>query len=229
VPLRVRTCLLGLILAAATAAACASSGTAAAPAVPAPPTADDGAVPLIQPGAPGAANKSIAAEQAADLSKVQATDADVKFMQGMIGHHSQALEMVDLLEKNSQSDEMKRMALRIKISQADEIEMMQQWLVAHGKPLPDPHAHHTHDGMMPGMLTPEQMEKLAAAKGRAFDALFLEYMIQHHEGALTMVKELFATPGAAQDGDTYAFASDVDADQAMEIARMSAMLRELRK
>ena len=83
--------------------------------------------------------------------------------------------------------------------------------------------------MMPGMLTPEQMEKLAAAKGKAFDALFLEYMIQHHEGALTMVKELFATPGAAQEGDIFAFASDVDADQAMEISRMGAMLRELRK
>jgi uncharacterized protein (DUF305 family) len=80
---------------------------------------------------------------------------------------------------------------------------------------------------MPGMLTPEQMDKLAAAKSAAFDRLFLEFMIQHHRGALTMVKDLFATPGAAQDSDVFAFASDVDADQRMEIDRMSAMLKEL--
>jgi uncharacterized protein (DUF305 family) len=227
--LTVRTRLLSLVLAAAAGAACASSGTASGTAVPATQTADTGAAPLIQPGAPGSANKPIAAEQAADLSKVQATDADVKFMSGMIGHHAQALEMVDLLDKNSLSDDMKRMALRIRISQEDEIAMMKDWLKARGKPLPDPHAHHTHEGMMPGMLSPEQMQKLAAARGKEFDALFLEYMIQHHEGALTMVKELFATPGAAQEGDVFAFASDVDADQAMEISRMGAMLRELRK
>jgi uncharacterized protein (DUF305 family) len=83
--------------------------------------------------------------------------------------------------------------------------------------------------MMPGMLTPEQMDQLAAAKGPAFDRLFLDFMIRHHEGALTMVKELFATPGAAQDSDVFAFASDVDADQRMEIARMSALLKELEK
>jgi uncharacterized protein (DUF305 family) len=218
-----------LLLSAAAGAACASSGTASSgTAVPAT-TATGETAPLIQPGAPGAANRTVGAEQAADLSKVQATEADVKFMQGMIGHHAQALEMVELLEKNSQSDDMKRMALRIKISQDDEIGMMKDWLTARGKPLPDAHAHHTHEGMMPGMLTPEQMQKLAAARGKEFDALFLEYMIQHHEGALTMVKELFATPGAAQEGDVFAFASDVDADQAMEISRMGAMLRELRK
>ena len=227
VPRRTTLRLCSLILAAAAAAACASSGTASS-GLAAPDAAGEPA-PLIQPGAPGSSNRAIAADQAADLSKVQATAADVTFMQGMIGHHSQALEMVELLEKNSQSDDMKRMALRIKISQDDEIKMMKDWLTAHGKPLPDAHAHHTHAGMMPGMLTPEQMEKLAAAKGKEFDALFLEYMIQHHEGALTMVKELMATPGAAQDGDIYAFASDVDADQAMEISRMGAMLRELRK
>lgn len=218
---------MSLVLIAAAGTACASSGTASSGT--AVPAATGEPAPLIQPGAPGSANKTVAAEQAADLSKVQATAADVTFMQGMIGHHSQALEMVALLETNSQSDDMKRMALRIKISQDDEIAMMKDWLTARGKPLPDAHAHHTHAGMMPGMLTPEQMEKLAAAKGKAFDALFLEYMIQHHEGALTMVKELFATPGAAQEGDIFAFASDVEADQQMEIDRMGALLRELQK
>ena len=107
--------------------------------------------------------------------------------------------------------------------------MMRDWLTRRGEPLPDPHAHHMAHGQMPGMLTAEQMSRLAAAKGAAFDRLFLTGMIQHHEGALTMVKELFATPGGGQEPDLFDFASDVEADQAMEIARMGAMLKELGK
>ena len=108
--------------------------------------------------------------------------------------------------------------------------MMQRWLTRRGEPLPDPHAHHMHGAaLMPGMLTAEEMARLAAAKGAAFDRLFLEGMIQHHEGALTMVKDLFATPGAGQEPEIFAFASDVEADQRMEIARMGAMLKELEK
>lgn len=122
---------------------------------------------------------------------------------------------------------MRKLGHRIQVSQDDEMKMMREWLVAHGAAVPGEHAHHAP--LMPGMLTAEEMERLRAASGEAFDRLFLEYMIRHHEGALVMVKDLFATPGAAQDADIYAFASDVNADQRMEIARMAAMFKELQK
>ena len=146
-------------------------------------------------------------------------------MQGMIGHHAQALEMTALLKSRSTSEDMQKLALRIELSQADEIRMMQDWLKRRGEALPDPHAHHAHGAtLMPGMLTQQEMSTLAAAKGDEFDRLFLEYMIKHHAGALVMVEELFSTPGAGQESEIFAFASDVDADQRMEIERMGAML-----
>jgi uncharacterized protein (DUF305 family) len=180
--------------------------------------------PIVQPGAPGQESKVITAEQAVDLSKVQHTEADVQFMQGMIGHHAQALEMTELLSTRTSSDDMRKLALRIEQSQSDEIKMMQQWLKRRDAPLPDPHAHHHGGKLMPGMLTADEMARLAAAKGVEFDRLFLELMIKHHDGALVMVKELFASPGAGQESEIFAFASDVDSDQRMEIDRMSAML-----
>ncbi len=192
--------------------------TAAAP----PPSA-----PIVQPGAPGEPSRTVGAQGVTRGPSF--TDADVKFMQGMIHHHAQAVDMVELLKTRSTSDDMKKLGQRIELSQADEIDMMRKWLEARGHDADD-HTHHMAGApMMPGMLTPEQMDQLAAAKGPAFDRLFLDFMIRHHEGALTMVKELFATPGAAQDSDVFAFASDVDADQRMEIARMSALLKELEK
>jgi uncharacterized protein (DUF305 family) len=185
---------------------------------------------IIQPGAPGEASRVIAADKATDLSKVQATPADVRFMQGMIGHHAQAVEMVDLLRTRTNRKDMQLLGQRIALSQADEIKMMQRWLEVRGQEIPGPHAMHMHGAtLMPGMLTPEEMEQLAAAKGDEFDRLFLEGMIKHHGGALTMVQELFATPGAGQEAEIFAFAADVDADQRMEIDRMSAMLKELQK
>jgi uncharacterized protein (DUF305 family) len=184
--------------------------------------------PIVQPGAAGEATRTITAEQAASMPQPQHSAADVTFMQGMIGHHAQAIEMTDLLKTRTRSDDMRKLALRIAVSQADEIKRMQEWLRARGEALPDPHAHHTHDAaLMPGMLTAVEMKRLADASGPEFDKLFLEYMIKHHEGALVMVRELFASPGAAQESDVFAFASDVDADQRMEIQRMSAMLKEL--
>jgi uncharacterized protein (DUF305 family) len=181
--------------------------------------------PLLQPGAPGGETRAIAADKAADLSKVGFTDADVRFMQGMIGHHSQAVEMVALVPSRTASEDMKRLALRIDLSQADEIAMMKRWLTDRGQKLPDPHAHHHPGGMMPGMLTAEEMAALAAATGAEFDRLFLTGMIKHHEGALTMVQDLYgAGGGAGQESEMYAFAADVDADQRMEIDRMRAML-----
>ena len=186
--------------------------------------------PIVQPGAPGEAARVITVDKAVDLSRVQHTAADARFMQGMIGHHAQALEMTALLASRTESESMRKLALRIQLSQADEIQMMQRWLEARGLQAPNEHAHHTHGAtLMPGMLTPEEMERLAGASGAAFDRLFLDFMIKHHEGALIMVKELFSTPAAGQESEIFAFASDVDADQRMEIDRMRGMLRELQK
>lgn len=180
---------------------------------------------IVQPGAPGEPSRVIDARRASDLSRIQPTAADVAFMQGMIGHHAQALEMTDLLSSRTASEDMRKLAQRIDVSQSDEIKMMQEWLTRHGAALPDPHAHHMAGArLMPGMLTADEMSRLAAAKGLTFDRLFLELMIKHHDGALTMVKELLATPGAGQESDIFAFASDVEADQRMEIDRMRAML-----
>ena len=185
---------------------------------------------IVQPGAPGEATQVISAVKAVDLSKVQHTEADVKFMQGMMGHHRQAIEMTDLLETRTSSDDMRKLAMRIAVSQADEIKMMQHWLEARNQEVPGPHAMHVHGAtLMPGMLSAEEMARLAEAKGAEFDRLFLAGMIKHHGGALTMVQELFATPGAGQESEIFAFASDVDADQRMEIDRMGAMLRGIQR
>jgi uncharacterized protein (DUF305 family) len=184
---------------------------------------------IVQPGAPGQPGRVVSAGAASDVSGVTFTEADVRFMQGMIGHHRQALEMTDLVAARTSSEDIKKLALRIQVSQADEIEMMQSWLAARRQPIPGAHAHHTAGGLMPGMLSAEEMERLAAASGREFERLFLEGMIRHHAGALAMVQQLFATPAAGQEADVFAFASDVEADQRMEIDRMSAMLRGLQK
>ena len=193
-------------------------------------SAGGSSAPIVQPGAPGDSTRVVTAEQAADASRVQFTPADVKFMQGMIGHHAQAVEMTALLATRTESEEMRKLAQRIEVSQTDEMAMMKEWLTARGQPLPDPHAHHAGDSaLMPGMLTAAEMQRLAAAKGAEFDRLFLQGMIKHHGGALTMVQELFSTPGGGQEAEIFAFASDVDADQRMEIDRMFGMLKELQK
>ena len=175
-----------------------------------------------------------AASPAAAQGPVPApTKADIAFMSGMIHHHAQAIEMVNLIAARTKSAQMKSLGERINTSQRDEIGMMQTWLRQHGQEAPDPLPHlgmdmGEHDAhMMPGMLTKEQMKALAAAKGTAFDRLWIEGMIQHHTGALTMVRELFASSGAAQNTAIFRFASDVDADQRAEITRMRAMLKTL--
>ena len=201
-----------LLLFASVAAVSCRSATPASP-------------PIIQPGAPGQASRVVDAAAAADVSKVPFTPADVRFMQGMIGHHAQALDMTALVATRSSSDAIRKLAQRIELSQADEIKMMQEWLTGRGQKVPDQHAHHAPGAtLMPGMLTAEEMARLAHATGPEFDRLFLEFMIKHHEGALTMVQDLFAQPGAGQESDVFAFASDVDADQRMEIDRMRAAL-----
>jgi len=187
-----------------------------------------GQSPVVQPGAPGQESRTITPAQSAAAPRHNA--ADIKFMQGMIHHHAQALDMTALLATRTNREDMKKLALRIELSQEDEITMMREWLASRGADVPGEHAHHAPGApLMPGMLTDEHMARLAAAKGVEFDRLFLEYMIKHHEGALVMVKELFSTSGAGQEAEIFAFASDVDADQLIEIRRMGVMLKELQK
>jgi uncharacterized protein (DUF305 family) len=220
----VRYRIAAIVLIAAAGAACRSAAPTSAPA------SAEAKPPIVQPGAPGQPSQIIAAAAARDLSQVQYTGADIKFMQGMIGHHAQAVEMVALVPSRTSSDDVRKLALRIDVSQKDEMQMMREWLVARGQQIPDPRAHHMMGTtLMPGMLTAEEMEQLAAATGAAFDRLFLEGMIKHHGGAITMVHDLFATDGAGQTPEIFSYASDVDADQRMEIDRMGAMLKELQK
>lgn len=166
------------------------------------------------------------------------TEADVRFMTDMIGHHAQALIMSRLAPERGASPTIRTLAARIINAQQDEIASMQGWLRDRGQPVPEVHIDglnlmihgaggHHHHADMPGMLTQEQLEELAAAEGPAFDRLFLAYMIQHHSGAVHMVDELFATDGAASDEAAFKLASDINVDQQTEIARMQLMLDEL--
>lgn len=168
-----------------------------------------------------------------DSARTHFTDADVRFMNGMIHHHAQALEMTRLVPARTETSSIRILAARITNAQRDEIELMRRWLRDRGQAVPEVHITDTavmvhgaggHAGHMPGMLSATQLRELAAVSGPAFDRLFLELMIQHHQGAVTMVQELFATDGAAQDEDAFRLASDVHVDQVTEVTRMELML-----
>jgi uncharacterized protein (DUF305 family) len=201
-------------------AACGTSpGTTTTP-PPEPATQDH----AHMHGAASAAATTAVATTAVAGDSSGVNRGDVAFMQGMIGHHAQALVMTALVPQRTTRPDIRLIAERIDASQHEEIARMQRWLRARGQTAPDPSAHAGHDmpghSMMPGMLTADELARLSAARGPEFDRLFLEYMIRHHQGALTMVSQLFATQGAGQDSEMYQFASDVDADQRMEIERM---------
>ena len=163
------------------------------------------------------------------------TAADVAFMQGMIHHHRQALEMTALVSDRTDTRTIRLLAERIEISQQDEIAQMAAWLERRGEAVPGEVAghggqgngHDHHADHLSGMLTPEQMASLEAVRGAAFDRLFLELMIQHHLGALEMVDELMASPGAGQEVDVFRIAAEVDSDQRIEIERMERMLETI--
>ncbi len=183
-------------------------------------------VPILQPGAPGEPVRELSPEEAIEIADTGYSPADVRFMQDMIPHHHQAVEMAALVADRTNRPELIDVAGRIDASQKDEIEFMQRWLGERGERVPDPTAHdamHTSHKMA-GMATPKQMAALAAAEGTAFDRLFLELMITHHEGAVTMVEELLEQPGAAYDPVLYEFTTDVTNDQKAEIERMNALL-----
>ena len=170
-----------------------------------------------------------------DSARMRFTEADVHFMTGMIGHHAQALVMAGLAPTHGASPAVQTLSARIINAQKDEIATMQYWLRDRGQPAPEVNITgttlmvHGPDYVMhmPGMLTPEQIGELDDARGRGFDRLFLTYMIQHHEGAVTMVHSLFGTDGAAQDEAVFKLASDIQVDQITEIARMKLMLEAL--
>jgi len=172
-----------------------------------------------------------AAQAKADSGRPRYTAADVSFMKGMIGHHTQALTMVALAPTHGARADVRVLAERIGVSQRDEIALMSRWLADRNETVPDTAAHHDHAGMsmpgmamMPGMLSPAQMTQLARATGPEFDRLFLTFMIRHHQGAIEMVSQLLAVPGAAGNVDIYRFAADVNVDQTTEINRMRVML-----
>ena len=187
---------------------------------------------IVQPGAPGMETRKLPASTTAKLPPVSAKD--VEFMQGMIHHHAQAVEMVALMKTRTQNKELLLLGARISHTQADEINMMKRWLKARGEktepsmPKMDMKGHHHHhqETLMPGMLTAEQMDALKNAEGAEFDSLFLKGMIQHHTGALAMVDELFKTAGAGQDAEIFSFATDVDSGQRAEIKIMQTLLGE---
>lgn len=171
-------------------------------------------------------------------ARMNFVEGDVKFMTGMIGHHAQALIMSRMAPTHGENPQVQILASRIINAQNDEIKMMQEWLRRRNQPVPEVHidgltlmvhgaGDHSGHVDMPGMLTAEQMEELNAARGAEFDRLFLTYMIQHHSGAVSMVDELFNTPGAGQDEDSFRLASDINVDQITEIARMKRMLESL--
>ncbi|MBV8206228.1 MAG: DUF305 domain-containing protein [Acidobacteria bacterium] len=209
-----------LILLACTAHSCAQSRQALPGSV-------------VQPGPPGAPSKALPPATRASEAPVDA--ADIEFMQGMIMHHQQAVEMSGLISDRTRNKAMLDLGRRINLSQSDEIRFMHNWLAARGEPaaMPKPmpmHAHGEDDSMplMPGMLTRAQMDELRKAGGAQFDRLFLSGMIQHHRGALAMVKQLFDSGGSGQDPELFDFATDVDNTQRAEINLMEKMLKDYR-
>jgi len=212
------------VLAAASifASVCSVRVCAQQPAPPAPV--------VVQPGAPGKPTRVLPPTTKGKLPPV--STADVQFMQGMITHHAQAVEMTALIESRTENKDVRSLGARISHSQADEIAFMKRWLASRGQPVSDAahdmrkhHKNMSHE-LMPGMLSSEQMEALRKAKGEEFDRLFLEGMIQHHGGALTMVKDLFDTAGAGQEAELFNFATDVDSGQRAEIRIMQNMLEK---
>lgn len=190
------------------------------------------------PPAPQSRASSVSSAQAAQADSVRRsyTPADVEFMSHMIAHHAQAIAMAQWAPTHEAGPSVGRLAERIINAQQDEIVTMQQWLRDRNLPVPEPDPAGVrmkmdgaeHAMLMPGMLTPDQMKQLGAARGPEFDRLFLTFMIQHHQGALTMVQHLFAVSGAAQEQTIFKFASDVNVDQTTEVARMQRMLEAIR-
>jgi uncharacterized protein (DUF305 family) len=190
-----------------------------------------GTAPVIQPGAPGAPSRTLPPSTTGVIPKE--SHDDIEFMQGMIMHHAQAVEMTALIPSHTQNQGIQTLGARISLSQSDEMKFMKRWLAARSQPdsmampgMPDMDMNGNPMHAMPGMLTPQQMDALRHASGAKFDYLFLTGMIQHHNGALIMVKDLFDHAGSGQDAELFDFATDADNTQRAEIRIMQNMLKE---
>jgi uncharacterized protein (DUF305 family) len=182
--------------------------------------------PVVQLGGPSGSNRTLSDDEAAGITAPGYTDADVAFVQGMIPHHQQALEMTAMVEQRTDSRDIRALAERMEIGQTDEIAQLENWLTHRGEDVPGEHAHHGagQDELMPGMLTAAQLADLAAARGAAFDALFLRSMIYHHEGAVLMVEELLGSGQGGQESEVFQLAQHISSDQRVEISRMKREL-----
>jgi uncharacterized protein (DUF305 family) len=206
-------------LVAAVAVAACSGATRPAQTSPQPITSAPGGLAAIAQAKP-------------DSARYPYTEADVRFMSSMIHHHAQAIVMAGWAPTHDASDAIRRLAERVVNAQQDEIATMQRWLRDRQLPVPEAsptgmkmkHGGAEHEMLMPGMLTEAQMKQLDAARGKEFDRLFLTFMIQHHKGAVSMVRDLFGSYGAGLDETVFKFASDVNVDQSTEIERMQTML-----
>ncbi|NLP85079.1 DUF305 domain-containing protein [Microbacterium sp. CFH 90308] len=181
--------------------------------------------PVVQLGAPGEDNRTMSPEEQLEITSAPHTDTDVAFVRDMLHHHAQALVMTGFVDERASSDGIRLLAERMQVSQQDEMGQLESWLQQRGEPVRDPDAPHAHT-LMPGMLTEDELAALEAAEGEAFDALFLQSMIRHHEGALVMIAELYGSVDGAEP-DLAQLAGHFDSDQRIEIARMSSMLAEL--
>lgn len=183
--------------------------------------------PVVQLGAPGEPNRTLSPEEVAALQlDVPHTEEDVDFIRGMLHHHAQALVMTELVDEISDSDDVRLLAERMDISQRDEMALMERWLQERGEPARDLDAPHDVHAGMPGLLTDEEIAELGEARGEAFDVMFLEFMIRHHEGALQMVADLYASGGGSESAIDR-IAREIEGDQGIEIARMEQMLADL--
>ena len=193
------------------------------------PDDDDAAqstAPVVQLGGPGETNRVLTSDEISNVSVPGYTDADVAFVHGMIAHHEQALAMTAMVEDRAERDDLPLFAERIDVSQHDEIAQLEGWLEQRGEGTEDTD-HAEHGELMPGMLTDDELAQLEAASARRFDRLFLQYMIRHHEGAVTMVEQLLTEGQGGQESQLFQLAQHVGMDQQVEIARMKQLLSEL--
>lgn len=188
-------------------------------------TSTDG-VRVVQLGAPGEENRELSPEEIAELEVLEPSESDIEFVQAMVPHHQQAMQMTSLVYDRTDDPDLELFVQRMDISQQDEIELMEDWLLERGEVFGSDGMHHTGE-LMPGMLTEEQLAELEAAEGEEFDRLFLESMINHHLGAIGMVDELVSAEDGGQDAGVFRLAQHIDSDQRIEISRMEEMLAEL--
>jgi len=194
------------------------------------PDESGGDAPVVQLGGPSESSRTLSDDEAADITAPGYTDADVAFVQGMIPHHRQALEMTAMVEQRTDSRDIRALSERMDVGQTDEVAQLENWLTERGEDVPGAHGQHGagHDELMPGMLTADELAQLRSARGKRFETLFLQYMIRHHEGAVLMVEQLLGGGQGGQESQVFQLAQHMDSDQRVEISRMKSLLASQR-